>query len=140
MTRFIPTLVLLAAVAGLTSAHTARASDVNVSLGVGNHGYYYPYSYDYEYDPYVTYYDDSGTYPYAYDTYGYYQPSYNWNTSVDWYSGWHGSHDHDRDYWRGRDTGYRYGRSSDTFRGSSSRSSTSFHGSGAVHSGGRSHR
>ncbi len=133
MTRFIPTLVLLAAVAGLSSSR-AHASDVNVSLGFGhNHGYYYPYSTVYEYDPYVTYYDDSGVYPYAYDTYGYYRPSYNWNTSVNWYSDWHGSHNYDHSYWRGRDTGYRYGRSNAVNTGT--RSSASFHSGG-----GRGHR
>jgi hypothetical protein len=144
MTKFIPLFLVLAASLAFSGSN-ARASDFGVSVGIGNGGYYSPY-YD---DGYVTYYDNSGYYPYSYDDYGYYYPSYNWNTNVGWYGSWYGNHDRDRDYWRGSyGNNYRY---NNTYRntnnyntgyrsGSSVNRSTGTRSSGTVRSGGGGHR
>jgi hypothetical protein len=82
----------LLSVALMFSLAQCQASDVRFSVGVGTDGYvYYP-------DGGYTYY-----HPYTYDDYGYYTPSYNWNTNSNWYIGWYGDSDRDRGYWRGRD-------------------------------------
>lgn len=71
----------------------ANASDFRVGLGV-NFGDGYAY---YPSDTYYTTY-----YPYTYDTYGYYVPTYTYTTTSPWYSTWYGDgYRSDYGYWRG---------------------------------------
>jgi len=71
-------------------SHCYAATSVGFSVGVGDGYTYYPYN-----DYYTNY------YPYTYDTYGYYTPSYNYNTSANWYLNWYGDSHRDTGYWRG---------------------------------------